>query len=613
MSDIPPGVDGVVRYRPPKAKTHPDLAAHGLDPKPRRAAWVVLARPHVLLRLRRVFTASIGRGAPGKPSTVEFSDTPEGCLDLRWVMQRFRFEVAPEDRQRIDEVADREVARQETFARVLASQVTTRDIPTAEPLRDYQRVAVELAHASRGLLIADQLGLGKTITAIGLLAQAECRPAVVVVPLFLALQWERAIRRFLPGARPHVIRKGTPYDVLSRGTSKPWRAPTALERSAFPDVFILPYTRLDRWAATLAELVQTVVFDEAHELRGGALPESLVPRKYHAAVELAAGATWRIGLSATPVNNYGNEAWALLDVLRPGALGTRHEFQREWCRDDVVVADPAALGSYLRSAGLAIRRTREEVGRELPPLSICVVDLELPDKVEKDVRSTELARAILDQSRPGASRWVAAGELDMRLRQWTGIAKAPQVAAFVAMIVAQGEQVVLAGWHREVYDTWAEAFVAQHIRFRFYTGTESTLEKDAAVREFVAGRVDVLVLSLRAGAGLDGLQDSACSTVVFGELDWSPQVHAQVLGRLHRDGQVKPITGYHLVATSGSDPIVVDVLGVKRQQAVGIEDPEGAELAPVRDTARGSRLALAYLEAIGEAYTAPAEPTEATP
>lgn len=51
---------------------------------------------------------------------------------------------------------------------------------------------------------------------------------------------------------------------------------------------------------------------------------------------------------------------------------------------------------------------------------------------------------------------------------------------------------------------------------------------------------------------------------MFGELDWSPGVHDQCIGRLDRDGQIKQISAYYLLADSGSDPIISDVLGIKK-------------------------------------------------
>ncbi len=65
---------------------------------------------------------------------------------------------------------------------------------------------------------------------------------------------------------------------------------------------------------------------------------------------------------------------------------------------------------------------------------------------------------------------------------------------------------------------------------------------------------------------------------VFGELDWSPQVHEQAIGRLRRDGMAdEPPVAYFLNSTEGSDPAIMETLAVsgtrrnrccRRRQAV---------------------------------------------
>ena len=41
---------------------------------------------------------------------------------------------------------------------------------------------------------------------------------------------------------------------------------------------------------------------------------------------------------------------------------------------------------------------------------------------------------------------------------------------------------------------------------------------------------------------------------------------------------------YFLIANDGSDPVIADILGIKRQQADGIRDPHGALFEPAADT-----------------------------
>lgn len=578
--------------------------------KQRRGWFELRAEAHVLLRLRRLWPKV--KQAAG---AILLRDSPEVCLELRWVLDRWPMVVAQEVKDSIEMSAHIEEKRLAEMNAVLDGNIQPRRIKTALPLRSYQAIAVELAVRSSGLLVGDELGVGKTAIGIGLLADPMHRPAAVVTVTHLPAQWKAELERFLPGIKVHIPRKGEPYDLLAKSarsrkegnTALPFRLPqTQAEREAWPDVVVLPYSKLAGWADTLKTFVKTVVFDEAHELR------RVESAKYESAKVLADGCGVTLGLTGTPVFNYGSEMWSILNVLRPDELGSREEFQREWCSDEDRVKDPASFGTYLRSAGLYIRRTRADVGRELPELTVVPMPIEVDQAPLREVKgvAAELARRIVARSEKPATLFQVYGELDWRLRQATGLAKAPVVAAFVQMLVEQGEQVFLGGWHRGVYDVWSEIFATAGIREVRYTGEETELQKQAAVTAFRDGEAQVLTMSLRSGAGLDGLQFGRCRAVVFGELDWSPQVHRQFIGRLHRDGQEKQVTAYYPYSNTGSDPVILDVLGVKRQQALGIEDPEGLDVAPVNDAQRVHRLAAEYLASLGESVESVSEPLQ---
>jgi len=430
-----------------------------------------------------------------------------------------------------------------------------------------------------------------------MLTAPETRPALVVTMAYLPVQWEREIQRFAPGLRTHVLQKATPYDIV-RHRRRGKRAEDQLDliEPSFPDVIITNYHKLAGWAETLAPHIRSVVFDECQELRRQDNGKGGKTAKYSAAEHVASHANYRLALSATPVYNYGNEIYNIMSVLRPDVLGTVDEFLREWCIDKRIVEHPKAFGSYLRDQGLMLRRTKADVGRELPEL------VKVPHHVDSDPKAldavadnvAELARLVLKSGIDGLTKRNAAGELDWKLRQATGIAKAPYVAAFVRMLVEAGAgKVVLYGWHREVYSLWLEQLKA--LRPVMFTGSETPAAKQRSFEAFVEGDAQVLVMSLRAGAGLDGLQ-AVCSTVVFGELDWSPGVHEQCAGRLHRDGQKDSVVAYYLVSDSGSDPVIADTLGLKQEQIAGVMDPEGEVVGRLQDgSARLVKMAEAYL------------------
>lgn len=105
----------------------------------------------------------------------------------------------------------------------------------------------------------------------------------------------------------------------------------------------------------------------------------------------------------------------------------------------------------------------------------------------------------------------------------------------------------------------------------------------------------VLIMSLRSGIGVDGLQD-VCYTVVHGELDWSPKVHDQFTARVDRDGNTMPVDVFYTVVEEGSDPVVMDVLGLKASQAHGIVDPLLGTSEQLSDESNMRKLAQHYLD-----------------
>lgn len=541
-----------------------------------RKRWRVDCEPQVRARLKRVFPKIWA-----KANAIELPDNVDAGRDLSWFLERYPMRMSPVDAQRLRERDRQHRQLVDDIGLFLAADYQPKGATLALPLRGYQAVAVDLCRRVSGLLLTDELGVGKTASAIGMLAHADARPALVVTLAHLPRQWQRELDRFLPGMKIHTLAKMTPYDL--KGTD-----------GSFPDVILTSYHKLSGWADALAGKVRTVVFDEAHELRRDS------SAKYKGAVEIASSADYRIGLTGTPVFNYGGEVFNLVDALKPGALGDWSSFAIEWCagiedKTKARIDDTTAFNAYLREQGLMLRRTRKDVGRELPALSNVpfVVDANTDelDRIQGD--AANLAKIILAQGGMGLQKMEAASELSWRLRQATGIAKAPFVADFVRLLIEQGESVLLYGWHREVYDIWKARM--KDLDPVFFTGTESPKQKQAAQDAFVERRTKLLIMSLRAGAGIDGLQ-GVCRTVVHGEFDWAHAVHLQATGRVYRDGQPEPVTAYFPYAEIGSDPVIMDVLGVKRGQLEGILDP-GADrvIENKTDPEHMRRLAEDYL------------------
>lgn len=552
--------------------------------------WLIAAEPHALMRLRRW----VGRLDADEHDQLRLRRSPEVDRDLQCFLDRFPLEMSAGDARLLHMGAEAHRAMGRTVAAVAAGTFVARAFDLAVPPRDYQRIAADLWLHVRAMILGDDMGLGKTATAIAGLSDPATRPALVVTLTHLPEQWRREIDRFCPGMRILILDGTKPYDVAEAWARQETRRTGRRVAPAFPDVLITTYHRIAGWAEALAPKLRGLVYDEVQELRHNDTA------KYKAAAHLSAGATYRIGLSATPIHNYGGEFFNVVEAVRPGALGSREEFVREWCvsgeeERKTRVRDTRAFGLYLRESGIMLRRTRKEVGRELPPLTV------VPHHIEADLAAldrvagsaAELARIIIGQRTSNFDRMKASGDLDRLMRQATGIAKAPYIADFVQMLVESGERPVVYLWHREVY-----AIVQAKLRElkpSMFTGSETTVAKRENLRRFTSGETPVLLMSLRSGAGVDGLQ-LASRTVVIGELDWSPVVHDQAIGRVDRDGQPDKVVAYYLLADVGSDPTVADACGAKAAQSGTIRDPRRELVSiPQVDPGRVRQLAEAFL------------------
>lgn len=551
------------------------------------SVWGVKCEPHIRARLKRVFP----RAPQGAADIIRLTDTPENSRELLWFLQRYPMEVP--DLAYLESRAAEHVAMEQSLAQLLGGHTPPAAFDLAKPPREYQAFAATMLNVRGGLLLADDVGLGKTVSAICPLAVPTNLPAIAVVPAHLPTHWGEKLAEFAPQLRVHTVSSGKPYDLVRRARQRRkdlW--------DTLPDVIVISYHKLRGWAEVLAELGRYAIFEECQQLRhtGSEI--------YRAASYLSRRVPLKMGLSATPIYNYGAEFWPVIECLIPGALGGYDEFHREWCvggfGEKARLQDSEQFGAYLRREGIMLRRTRKDVGRELPKVS------KIPHTVESDSRVLEqltgdavaLARIILAQNeRFRGERMQASGQFDSLVRQATGIAKAPYVAEFVRILVENGERVLLFGWHREVYAIWEERL--REFNPVYYTGTESAAQKQASKEAFISGESKVMFMSLRSGAGVDGLQH-VCSTAVFGELDWSPGVHEQCIGRVDRDGQETPVMAYFLMAEEGCDPIMAEVLGVKREQIEGVRNPGQGQLERI-DLGENQlrRLAAEFLAARG--------------
>lgn len=177
-----------------------------------------------------------------------------------------------------------------------------------------------------------------------------------------------------------------------------------------------------------------------------------------------------------------------------------------------------------------LRRTIDEVYPELPPYvqEDIFIDLGVLDFDEHDTPTATLRRLI-------------------------GQAKVPKVVAYIIERLQLCDRLLVFAYHREVILGLFERLRAQGIAVHFLRGDTPKHDRQRYKNDFIAGRIDVLIIQTGAGAtGTDGLQQN-CSQIVEAEPDWSPGLTSQARARLRRIKQTKVVSVKSLLALNTLD------------------------------------------------------------
>ena len=447
-------------------------------------------------------------------------------------------------------------------------------------LLNFQKEGLDfLLKSSGNALLADEMGLGKTVQTLSYAAtEKHTFPILVVAPLVTLNNWEREIQKFLKkkSRNGRIIDSESPSVTMIR-TGKSEELPTS-------DIYLINYELLFKRDDDLAKLgLKTIVCDEVHNLR------SKTTQKYKAVKKLAAlpSILYRIGLSGTPIYNRGSEIWPIIDILKPGLLGSFKEFCEYFCyvneKGKAIVLENkrASLRNELQKH-VMLRRKKSDVLKELKDKvrykEVIAADtdyyLEELNKIWQKVES---------EQKDANSEFIKSASYHRAIqseRQIAGIAKVPHVINFVKNIMEIEESVVVFCHHKVIHkllhDSLQEFFPVSII------GGQSDSFRQNEIDKFQRGESKLMIAGIRAGNV--GINLTRAKYVIFAELDWSPAIHRQAEDRLHRIGQKNTVFAYYLIGQGTLDDHVANILVDKSYEIDAIMD-ESAETYENKDKA----------------------------
>jgi SNF2 family DNA or RNA helicase len=435
-------------------------------------------------------------------------------------------------------------------------------------LMNFQKEGLDfLLKSSGNALLADEMGLGKTVQTLAYVStEKHTFPVLVVAPLVTLKNWEREIEKFLKkkSRNGRIIESQSP-SVTSIRTGKSKELPKT-------DIYVINYELLLKRSEDIEKLgIRTIVCDEVHNLR------SKTTQKYKAVKKLAALPTvnYRIGLSGTPIYNRGSEIWPIVDILKPGLLGSFKEFCEYFCyvndKGKAIVLENkrASLRNELQKH-VMLRRKKSDVLKELKDKvrykEVIASDtdyyLEELDKIWKKLE-TEQKEATTEFSKSASYHRAIQSE-----RQIAGVAKLPHVINFVKNIMEIEESVVVFCHHKVIHKLLHES-LQEFSPVSIIGGQSDNLRQDQ-IDKFQKGESKLMIAGIRAGNV--GINLTRAKYVIFAELDWSPAIHRQAEDRLHRIGQKNTVFAYYLIGNGTLDDHVASILVDKSYEIDAIMD-----------------------------------------
>lgn len=440
-------------------------------------------------------------------------------------------------------------------------------------LRLYQKQGVVgIEKRNHRALLADAPGVGKTVQALVWLYrnQKKLLPALVICPANAKVNWKRETLKWL-GLKAQILEGKTPY------SSK-----------VFP-VTIINFDIVSFWEKELIDRqFKTIIIDEAQYIKNPQIKRSKSIKK------IAYRKKYILGMTGTPIENRVMDIYNIINIINPTLFPNYYAFAMRYCGAKNSgfgwkfdgASNTQELFRILKKS-IMIRRLKKDVLKDLPPIDIITMPLEIDNrkeydhaddafleyiakKYEGDIR--ELAKKV-NQEVKEFNNYTELGldaeidEEDIQRLTTYKVDKSSKASTLVQIRMLQqlavkgmmnqflewvedflesGNKLVIFGLHRFVIDAIYDRFESVSVR---YYGSTSKKNKQRAIDSFQNNPDIKLFVANMFSAGV-AITLTAANYVAIVEYPWNPSKLQQAIDRVHRFTQTKQVTAYKFIAVN---------------------------------------------------------------
>lgn len=476
-------------------------------------------------------------------------------------------------------------------------------------LRPYQMSGVQwltqLHQRELGACLADDMGLGKTLQTIALLlyakeqkaaTRAEDKPvnddasagqqlglfapaddedflqplnALIVLPSSLLFNWESEIKKFVPslsvyqhfGPKRHKDRR-----VLARF-----------------DTILTTYQTALRDVELLREMeFEYIILDESQQIKNR---ESKVFKALN-----SLNAKHKLSLSGTPIENSLSDLWSQMQFINEGLLGSFNFFRKEFIIPIERQQDEEQKEKLRKLVQpYLLRRTKEEVAKDLPPLSTQVFYTEMTKEQRKIYeREKSAARNYLLENfdASNAKYRIMVVQTLTKLRQLVnhpslvepeydkGSGKFQDIMEQWDTIRRSGHKVLLFSSFVKHLELFRSEFEARESQYSWLSGDLTASKRKKAIQSFQENPdIQSFLISIKTGG--TGLNLTAADYVFILDPWWNPTTEQQAIARAHRIGQKNNVIAMKFITRDSIEEKILKLQQRKTQLAEDIIGSSG--------------------------------------
>ena len=438
-------------------------------------------------------------------------------------------------------------------------------------LYNFQKEGINFGIEKNGrLLIADEMGVGKTIQAIGIMTiYKDDWPVLILCPSSLKFSWRDELKNWLS-------------DIINLDKEDIQVFKSSKDKIKNGEKFyIISYDLAIRNINILIEKkFKCAIADEAHYMK------NFDSKRTKLLIPILQRCKRLILLTGTPILAKPIEIYPLLTALRPDFFHNFKEFGERFCNPTQTIYGMNWNGYdnirelHFMLKKIMIRRLKNEVLSQLPPKKRQKIEIQTEPKIINQIKK------ILITKKERLKNFINSNDKTEKIEEknnniskekkeenilsiineaytLTGKAKIKGISDYITYLINNSCKFLIFAHHTEVLNSIEETVKKTKTEYVRIDGQVSSEKKQERVNKFQKDN-SCLVAILGITACATGITLTKASTIIFAELHYTPAIMIQAEDRAHRIGQENNCVNIHyLFASDTLDEIIYNKLNEK--------------------------------------------------